>query len=206
MSEDNDEMNLERKKRIIEMSNKIVTHFSDVRHVSVEDFLVMMKDKKKNFIVVDTRKNEERSISMIENAISVQEFEKRVDKLEIRQCDVICYCTIGYRSSMYARERSLIDTRNRYFNLHGSILAYTHSNGKLIDPRTGQETKRVHTFGPKWKCAEISYEQVIFERPFIAGASWYLKDFARKWDASWLLIIGGAVVVAAIFSFVRSSR
>ena len=64
--------NHERYAKMMEMANEIRKQFSDVKHITAEE--VMKKNE--NVIFVDTRSVEERSVSIIENAIDVDEFEK----------------------------------------------------------------------------------------------------------------------------------
>lgn len=127
--------NHERYAKMMEMANEIRKQFSDVKHITAEE--VMKKNE--NVIFVDTRSVEERSVSIIENAIDVDEFEKRID--EVRNCDIVCYCTIGYRSAMYVRQRMAMNLDSehsiRYYNLLGSILSWTHAGGRLVNPISG---------------------------------------------------------------------
>ena len=163
--------------QMMKMANEYREQFPDVKHITAEEAM-----KRENVIFVDTRTEEERGVSMIENAIDVEEFERKIDKMN--DCDVVCYCTIGYRSSMYVRQKiaSNVDSSRslRYYNLHGSVLAWTHAGGRLVDPKTGETCKRVHTFGRKWACAETSHEQIQFDQPVMAGFIWYMKSIYRR--------------------------
>ena len=163
--------------QMMKMANEYREHFPDVKHITAEEAM-----KRENVVFVDTREDEERAVSMIENAMNVEEFEKRVD--EMNDCDVVCYCTIGYRSAMYVRRKmasNVYSSRShRYYNLLGSVLAWTHAGGRLVDPKTGETCKRDHTFGPKWACAETSHEQIQFDQPVMAGFIWYMKSIYRR--------------------------
>lgn len=167
-------MERDRKAVMEKMADGNRNRFQDVKHMSVEEAM----RRRERLIFVDTRTQAERDVSMIEGAIDTKDFEGKADTLKDR--DIVCYCTIGYRSSMYVRERNGIDSKNRYYNLHGSILAWTHAGGNVVDPHSGKVTKRVHTFGPKWACAEKSYEQIQFDQPALAGVSWYVQNLYRR--------------------------
>jgi rhodanese-related sulfurtransferase len=106
-------------------------------------------------VLVDVRSDEERAISMIAGAISSAEFERQAAELE--GSPVVTYCTIGYRSSAYA-EKLLRDGWN-VRNLEGSILAWTHAGGELVDP-AGNPTRRVNVYAERWNLVADGYEPV----------------------------------------------
>ncbi|MDX1644392.1 MAG: rhodanese-like domain-containing protein [Thermoanaerobaculia bacterium] len=106
-------------------------------------------------VVVDARSDEERAVSTIPGAIPRQEFERRSDDLAGH--DVVTYCTIGYRSGLYAQE--LVERGFRARNLAGSILAWTHEGLPLVTPE-GEPTRRVHVYGERWNLAAEGYEAV----------------------------------------------
>ena len=106
-------------------------------------------------VLVDVRTAEEQAVSMIAGAISSEEFERRLDEFE--GAAVTTYCTIGQRSGDYARKLR----RNGWqaSNFDGSVLAWTHAGGELVDAE-GQPTRRVHVFGERWNLAADGYEPV----------------------------------------------
>ncbi len=106
-------------------------------------------------VLVDVREPHERAVSTLPGAISSDEFEKRSAEFTGRQ--VVTYCTVGYRSSKYAR--ALMRKGWDVSNFEGSILAWTHAGGTLVDSE-GEETRRVHVFGPDWNLAADGYEPV----------------------------------------------
>ena len=69
---------------------------------------------------------------------------------------IVAYCTIGVRSSNFAREMAELGIE--VSNLSGSILAWTHEGGALESD--GRETERVHVYGPRWDLAADGYEMV----------------------------------------------
>ena len=44
-------------------------------------------------------------------------------------------------------------------NLAGSMLAWTHADGELVDS-DGNPTKRLHVFGKRWNLAADGYEGI----------------------------------------------
>ena len=106
-------------------------------------------------VLVDVRTDDERATSMIPGAISSAEFERRAAELE--GSPVVTYCTIGYRSSAYAQR--LLQEGWDVRNLEGSILAWTHAGGELVDA-AGQPTRRVNVYAARWNLVADGYEPV----------------------------------------------
>ena len=126
--------------------------FPEAEEMTVEEFLALQATA--DPVVVDVRTDPERAISMIPGAISREEFELRREELGERP--VVTYCTIGYRSGLYAEE--LKQEGLDAYNLEGSILAWTHAGQRLEEG--GRETHRVHVYGRKWNLAADDYEPV----------------------------------------------
>ena len=131
----------------------------------------------KPMVLVDTRTDEEASVSMIPGgALRQSDFERR--RTEWQDHRVVCYCTVGYRSGVYARQlRSNHDMDA--CNLKGSIAAWTHERLPLTaryDPRSGsadvigpgddiggtgvEATRKVHVFSENYALQADGYEPV----------------------------------------------
>ena len=105
-------------------------------------------------VLVDVRSPAERAVSTLPGAITPEEFEEQLD--EIGDCTVVAYCTVGARSSAYARRMGRRGVP--VLNLEGRLLAWTHAGGDLASG--SGETRKVHVFGPKWNLAADGYEGV----------------------------------------------
>lgn len=105
-------------------------------------------------VLVDVRSPAERAVSTLPGAITREEFEGQLD--ELGDCTVVAYCTVGARSSRYARRMGKEGVP--VLNLEGSLLAWTHAGGELTDGSS--PTKRLHVFGPRWNLAADGYEGV----------------------------------------------
>jgi sodium/bile acid cotransporter 7 len=107
-------------------------------------------------ILVDVREPEERAVSRIPGSISKEDFEANPESYKGKR--VVAYCTIGYRSGKWAafQWRQGVDA----VNLRGSILAWTHAGGALVDAE-GNPTKRVHVYGEEWDLVPEGYESVF---------------------------------------------
>ena len=96
---------------------------------------------------------------MLPGAIRQSDFEARRD--EFRNATVVTYCTAGYRSGLYAKQ--LMGEGFEVKNLAVSVLAWTHAGGSLV--HDGEDTKRVHTYGPDWNLVAEGYEAVWGKTP-----------------------------------------
>jgi sodium/bile acid cotransporter 7 len=108
-------------------------------------------------VFVDTRRPEEIAVSMLPGAVSKQDFLSHRDLY--RDKIVVVYCTISYRSGVFAREMS--EQGIHVVNLQGGILAWILEGGKVYD-QSGKEVKRVHVYDDKWDYAAAGYESVKF--------------------------------------------
>jgi len=139
--------------RVDELVGSYRPKFSDVPGI---DAATLREELEREAVVlVDVRTDDERAASMIAGAISSEEFERRAPEFEGSQ--VVTYCTIGYRSGGYARK--LLHDGWAARNFYGSVLAWTHAGGELVDP-DGNPTRRVHVFGERWNLAADGYEPV----------------------------------------------
>lgn len=106
-------------------------------------------------VLVDCRSPEERAVSGIEGAISRDTFEANLESYRDRR--VVTYCTIGYRSGVYAKELNTVG-----FNVHnlvGGVLAWAHADAPFVTP-DGESTRRVHVYGRTWDILPDSHESV----------------------------------------------
>jgi len=111
-------------------------------------------------VFVDTRRPAEMAISMLPGAVRQQDFLNRPDLYKDKI--VVVYCTISYRSGVFARE---IATQGiPVMNLQGGILAWLLEGGKVYD-ESGKEIKRVHVYGDMWDFAPAGYESIKFSLP-----------------------------------------
>ncbi len=73
-----------------------------------------------DFVLVDVRTEAEVEVSVIPGAITAQQFEMDPERHKYKS--VICYCTVGYRSELYARR--LREQGIDAWNFKGSILEW----------------------------------------------------------------------------------
>lgn len=154
-----------------------VAKFTDdaVPSMTVREVLNVINNQEKNankrVLFLDCREKEERAVSIIPGASSAEEFDDFEEQDDGKETIVVCYCTIGYRSQKKVQELSKRLAQSRpdvkAYNLSGSIVAWTHETvaPKLLDPETGKETNRVHTYGKTWALQSVEYESVVYKRP-----------------------------------------
>jgi sodium/bile acid cotransporter 7 len=111
-----------------------------------------------NVVFVDTRKPAEMGVAMLPAAVSEKQFLSHTAKYKDKT--VVGYCTISYRSGVFARE--MAKQGITVLNLQGGILAWALEGGKLYD-QSGKEVKRIHVYGDKWDYAPAGYESVKFK-------------------------------------------
>ena len=128
------------------------TEFPAVLDLTPRQAMNLIADQKAVFI--DTREPEEQQVSMLPGAITEKEFLSNYKSYEDHV--KIAYCTIGYRSGLFAEKFQKRGTP--VYNLSGGILAWVHAGGKVYD-QTGQ-TYRIHVYGQQWNLAPQRYEAV----------------------------------------------
>ena len=126
--------------------------FPDVVTVTAEQVLGWQQSEE--VVLVDVRALEERAISTIPSAITVEEFQENFDTYAGHK--IVYYCTIGYRSGQFAQVLKRKDIT--IYNLHGGMLGWVHDGGKVYD-KSGQSF-RIHVYGRPWELAPEDYEEV----------------------------------------------
>ena len=99
-------------------------------------------------LIVDVRDEAETDVSIIPGAIALAEFEK-TQQNQLGKT-VITYCTVGYRSAIYAHK--LREEGWNAWNYQGSILDWCDHRLPVVTP-SGQNTKRVHTYSSRYALA-----------------------------------------------------
>lgn len=198
-------MPLDRKQQLAETAGNINAKFAaDVQTITAAEVMAAQNEDVKskmdsaslpsNIILVDTRTAAEISVSTIKNAVTADEFWSK--RHEYKDCLIIPYCTVGYRSAKYAQKLQE-DGFCNVKNLDGGIIAWTHEQGPLVAPApagdiddgaidissghtTTIETKRVHVFGEQWELQAQGYEAVKFKTPYLSYAMSSIRSTVGK--------------------------
>jgi len=140
-------------KRMNALYQKSKLQFPEAPEISAEELMERMK--KETVVLVDNREEDERAVSMLPGAISVQEFEDTIASYS--GTTVVVYCTIGERSGHYTKKLRKQDIDA--YNLKGGVLAWAHAGGTFVDGQ-GNTTNLVHVYGPRWNLLPDGYEAV----------------------------------------------
>ena len=144
-----------KQEKITTMYQEYAREFSEVKGITVRE-LQQLQQQGEKIVLVDVRSPKERAVSIIPGAISIQEFETNIEQFNQNNSTVVAYCTIGYRSGKYAKK--LRKKGINILNLEGSLLAWSHIQGELVNA-TGS-TKKVHVFGRQWQLTADNYQPV----------------------------------------------
>ena len=129
--------------------------FPEVKDLSPQQVMDLMN--KGDLVLVDTRKPAEMQVSMLPGAITKKEY--LLEPGRYKNATVVTYCTISYRSGVFARD--MAKQGFTIYNLRGGILAWTLEGGSVHDP-DGKQTRQIHVFGKRWNYAPDGYQTVMF--------------------------------------------
>ena len=144
-----------RKEAVYRMYAGYKKDFPQVKDISPQEAMELLNQGK--LVFVDIRKPEEMAVSMLPAAVSQQDFLS--SPAQYKDKTVVGYCTISYRSGVFARE--MAKEGITVVNLQGGILAWTLEGGKVYDDG-GHPVKRIHVYGDRWDYAPTAYESVKF--------------------------------------------
>lgn len=161
------------------MAKRISRHFPQVPLISSTELRRLLDTGGPGLpqaVVVDCRTPEEAAVSMIPGSLTQEEFEAR--RGDMAGKTVVCYCTVGYRSSSLAAK--LRGQGLEAKNLEGGIVRWAQKRYPLVARDSeGKEvdTKRVHVYAKPWALQPEDYEAVMFSSPFV---SW-LRRLLPPW-------------------------
>lgn len=142
----------ERRDRIEALYRQYRQSFPATPHMTAKELVSARATEP--ILIVDVREPGERAVSMIPGAVTAEQFEK--DRGSARKGTIVVYCTIGYRSGLYAKKLREDGFRTR--NLKGGILSWVHAGRQVVD-KDGP-TRRVHVYGAKWDLLPDGYQAV----------------------------------------------
>jgi sodium/bile acid cotransporter 7 len=145
----------EKKKIVYQMYAEGKKDFPAVKDLSPQQAMALLKQGR--LVFVDTRKPAEMKVSMLPGAITKKAY--LVEPGRYKDRTVVAYCTISYRSGVFAREMG----KKGYTvtNLKGGILAWALEGGSVYDPQ-GRRTRRIHVYAERWNYAPQGYQTVMF--------------------------------------------
>ena len=142
------------KEKIYEIYKDYQKNFTEVKDINAAEAIKESNDG--NVIFVDVRTEGEFSVSTLPKAVTKEDFLR--DKELYKDKKIIAYCTIGYRSGLFAAEME--KTGITVYNLSAGILGWTHEGGKVYDSRG--IVQRIHVYGKDWDYAPEGFETMTF--------------------------------------------
>ena len=131
--------------------------FPDVKNISTEELTKLDQSKT---LLVDARAEHEYEVSCIPGAVHLQfptnsETVKTFlsDHLDSDTENIVCYCSLGYRSSVVARliGQDLLDQNHiRVYNLEGSIFKWVNENREVMRRKSDEKVNYAHPFNYLW--------------------------------------------------------
>jgi rhodanese-related sulfurtransferase len=106
--------------------------------------------RESDFLILDTREQEEFELSHIPGAQYVGYDSFNADALTTvdRDQPIVLYCSVGYRSEKIGEKLQRMGF-TKVYNLYGSIFEWANQGYPLIT-QTGDATRSVHTYNRKW--------------------------------------------------------
>ncbi|CAI5795163.1 tRNA uridine(34) hydroxylase-like [Podarcis lilfordi] len=143
--------------------------FPGVEVVTTETLQQWMKEKPEELIILDTRTSAEFDVSHLPGAILVPpEADALLEFFKTRLAPgreeegpskpIICYCTVGYRSSMAAELLGSYFSREagktcmaspKIYNVCGGLVAWAVERRQMVDKQE-RPTSVVHPYSPTW--------------------------------------------------------
>jgi len=134
---------------------------SDTAQINQPESDQIGNTEKRDLIIIDTRNKDEYLVSRLENAKhfhfkeSDQELQKFItENADSKPTDVVCYCSLGYRSSILADKINKLELSNiKAYNLEGSIFKWANENRPL------QGSQAVHPFSYLWGILGLNWSK-----------------------------------------------
>ncbi len=141
------------RKRVEKLAAEWQRSFPRVPGITIESYLKRRGDE--GYVLIDVRTPQEWGVSMIPNAITVEEYE--ANREAYRGRTVVVYCTIGWRSAVYVAQlrKAGIDA----LNLSTGVLGWALAGKEFVAP-DGKQTRRVHVYAKRWNALPKGYQGV----------------------------------------------
>lgn len=130
-----------------ELQAEIRAEFGDVSHITTQQLADWIAEERP-VVLIDVRAEEEVAVSTIPGARNVpwaEDFVRRLGVLHPEH-EIVFYCSVGYRSSLAARELS--PRHDHVHNLTGSIFQWANEDRTLEGP--GGAVQVVHPYDRSW--------------------------------------------------------
>lgn len=129
---------------------KIRHHYPGVQQVPASELSDWMNDDEREPpLLLDVRSKEEYNVSHLKGAMHVMpnSIPDKVLSAVDKEMPVVTYCSVGYRSSAYARQLQKAGFKQVY-NLEGSIFGWVNLGYPVY--RDEKKVKKVHPYNQFW--------------------------------------------------------
>lgn len=143
--------------------------FPNVKNISTDDLQKKLAQtastENTQLFLIDSRKREEFEVSHLQQAkfldfksetSAVNDFlNSNLQMSKNANIEIVCYCSVGYRSSVLAEKISeILNNKSKaekieVFNLEGSIFKWANEDKSLIN-QNGDKVEFVHPFSYLW--------------------------------------------------------
>ncbi|WIA23412.1 hypothetical protein OEZ85_000168 [Tetradesmus obliquus] len=174
----------ERLQKLAHAEQLFASKFPNVRTVTAKEAAALLQQQPAGYVLVDVRNNDEQQVSMLQpgqpaSVLTQQQFEQQ--KAQLGDKTAICYCTVGYRSGLYAQE--LQQQGIPAINLIGGICAWTQEGLPLAAAAgdgSSVQTNKVHTYSARWAYHGEGYTPVYYGNEYVRMLQDQLSKLGRR--------------------------
>ena len=156
------------KRMIYFIAKYLRRQFPTVQNITVADLKEKI-DKEADILIIDTRTEEEYNVSFIPKAKLLSYKSEKTEIAEFLQQNevekreaVVCYCSLGYRSSVLAEKIQTClpepDLQVEVYNLEGSIFQWVNRDLGVSNP-SGDTVHCAHPFSYMWGILGLRYSK-----------------------------------------------
>ena len=162
MSSDVEEATKQRRARAEKSRDHYTSFTPEIPVVSSTEAAVRNFRGGATHLLVDVRSRREQAVGMIRGAVTKEEFESRYLNSDVgvpESYTVAPYCTIGYRSGMYARELVKRGVPASKVVNHEGVIMYTYLRKPLVVKRPSESTN-THSDPPRVQYNDVETFEV----------------------------------------------
>lgn len=161
----------ERRDRARQLRLQVARLTNDIQYIDRDQFDQLLRASSPP-LIVDVREEEEIAVGTLPNAVTLRKARELVQQREQASCstgnthskstqDVLCFCTVGFRSGIHAlRLARHVSVRNVW---NYSVMTHLWGGGVLVPPDGSQWDNRVHVYIKKYQgMMPAKFESVYF--------------------------------------------
>lgn len=142
----------DRRRRATEVKSRVKGFLPEVRYINYSTFTSLPESSPNQpLLLIDVREPEERAVSTLPSSIPVSEAEAKIGEAEMASSNLpltlVCFCTVGLRSGMYAR--NLLAPERTVYNY--SVMEHIWGGGPLVRPDGSDWDGRIHAYMARYQ-------------------------------------------------------